>query len=100
MTNATIWYIKRPSSWPLHSNGAPDSDGTEASFIQFWDDNIRRIPGATYTPIKVIRDNNRDHKYSAESETRLRHPEAWRLHFQRRRETTSLLYEASERRAI
>jgi len=39
---------------------APDSDGTEASFISFWDDNIRKIVAATLVPNKVIRDSNRN----------------------------------------
>jgi len=38
---------------------APDSDGTQASFISFWDDNIRKIISAIFTPSKIIRENNR-----------------------------------------
>ena len=41
-------------------SGAPDGDGTEASFISFWDDNIRKIFNVTFAPNKVIRDSNRD----------------------------------------
>ena len=40
--------------------GAPDGDGTNASFISFWDDNIRKILSATFAPNKIVRDNNRD----------------------------------------
>lgn len=40
--------------------GAPDGDGTDASFISFWDDNIRKILNATFAPNKIVRDNNRD----------------------------------------
>jgi hypothetical protein len=38
---------------------APDGDGTEASFISFWDDNIRKILSATFAPNQVVRDSNR-----------------------------------------
>ena len=38
---------------------APDKDGTEASFISFWDDNIRKIITHMVTPIKIIRDRSR-----------------------------------------
>lgn len=38
---------------------APDNDGTEASFISFWDDNIRKIIAHTVTPTKIIRGSSR-----------------------------------------
>jgi hypothetical protein len=40
--------------------GAPDGDGTKASFISFWDDNIRKILSATFAPNRVARDSNRE----------------------------------------
>jgi hypothetical protein len=47
--------------------GAPDSDGTEASFHSFWDDNIRKIITLIDTPNKIIRNSNRG--TSARSQT-------------------------------
>jgi hypothetical protein len=51
-----LWTILKPAI----ATGAPDSDGTKASFISFWDDNIRKIISAIFSPSKIIRDNNRD----------------------------------------
>jgi hypothetical protein len=39
--------------------GAPDSDGSEALFHSFWDDNIRKIITLIDTPTKIIRGSNR-----------------------------------------
>jgi hypothetical protein len=50
-----IWTILKVAV----TNNAPDYDGTELSFISFWDDNIRRIFACVISPSKIIRDSSR-----------------------------------------
>jgi hypothetical protein len=41
-------------------NSAPDKAGSKASFISFWDDNIRKIISGIISPSTAIRDSNRN----------------------------------------
>jgi hypothetical protein len=79
--------------------GAPDGDGTKASFISFWDDNIRKFLSVAFALNKVIRDSNRD------TSTTRRRPDFSILKygvctFREGRGTASLLREASKRRVV
>jgi len=76
--------------------GAPDSDGTEASFHSFWDDNIRKVLGATCTLSKFIRDSN---EYSS-SKAGFWRIASGHLRLQGRRELAWLQWKATQRRAV